>query len=49
MAIMTVHEIKSVFKLTLKQREGFVNVLFKMINSDLRSPSFSTLSKRLKH
>ncbi len=48
MAIMTVHEIRQVFKLPLRQCEGFVNALFKMMNIDLRSPSFSTLSKRLK-
>lgn len=45
---MTVHEIRQVFKLPLRQCEGFVNALFKMMNLDLRSPSFSTLSKRLK-
>jgi hypothetical protein len=48
MAIMTVHEIRQVFKLPLRQCEGFVNALFKMMSIDLRSPSFSTLSKRLK-
>jgi hypothetical protein len=48
MAIMTVHEIRQIFKLPLRQCEGFVNALFKMMNVDLRSPSFSTLSKRLK-
>ena len=48
MAIMTVHEIRQVFKLPLRQCEGFVNALFKMMKLDLRSPSFSTLSKRLK-
>ncbi len=48
MAIMTVHEIRQVFKLPLRQCEGFINALFKMMNIDLYSPSFSTLSKRLK-
>lgn len=48
MAIMTVHEIRQVFRLPLRQCEGFVNALFKMMHLDLRSPSFSTLSKRLK-
>lgn len=48
MAIMTVHEIRQVFRLPLRQCEGFVNALFKMMNVDLRSPSFSALSKRLK-
>jgi hypothetical protein len=48
MAIMTVHEIRQVFKLPLRQCEGFINAIFKMMNLDLHSPSFSTLSKRLK-
>ena len=48
MAIMTVHEIRQVFCLPLRQCKGFVNALFKIMNLDLRSPSFSTLSKRLK-
>jgi hypothetical protein len=48
MAIMTVHEIRQVFKLPLRQCEGFVNALFNIMNIDLRCPSFSTLSKRLK-
>ena len=48
MAIVTVHEIRQIFKLPLRQCEGFVNALFKMMNLNLRSPSFSTLSKRLK-
>lgn len=46
-AIMTVHEIRQVFRLPLRQCEGFVNALFNMMKLDLRSPSFSTLSKRL--
>src|ERR1700733_6397266 len=48
MAIMTVHEIRQVFKLPLRQCEGFINALFKMMNLELRSPSSSTMSKRLK-
>jgi len=48
MAIITVHEMRQIFKLPLRQYEGFVNALFKMMNLNLRSPSFSTLSKRLK-
>ena len=42
MAIMTVHEIRQVFRLPLRQCEGFVNALFKMMNVVLHSPSFST-------
>lgn len=48
MAILTVHEIRQVFKLPLRQCEGFVNSLFKLMKIDLQSPSFSVLSKRLK-
>lgn len=45
MAIMTVHEIRQVFKLPFRQCEGFVNAIFKMMNLNLHSPSFSTLFK----
>jgi Transposase DDE domain len=48
MAILTVHEIRQVFKLPLRQCEGFVNALFSLMKIDLRCPSFSTLSKRLR-
>jgi hypothetical protein len=48
MAIFTVHEIRQIFKLPLRQCEGFVNSLFKLMKIDLRSPSYSVLSKRLK-
>jgi hypothetical protein len=48
MTILTVHEIRQVFKLPLRQCEGFVNSLFKLMKINLRSPSYSVLSKRLK-
>jgi len=48
MAIFTVHEIRQVFKLPLRQSEGFINSLFKLMNIDLQCPSYSVLSKRLK-
>lgn len=48
MAIMTIHEIRQVFRLPLRQCEGFVNALFKLLNLELCCPSFSTLSKQLK-
>jgi len=47
MAILTVHEIRQVFKLPLRQCEGFVNSLFKLMHVDLHCPSYSVLSKRL--
>ena len=48
MAILTVHEIRQVFKLPLRQCEGLVNSLFKLMHVDLQCPSYSVLSKRLK-
>lgn len=48
MAILTVHEIRQVFKLPLRQCEGLVNSLFKLMNIDLQCPSYSVMSKRLK-
>lgn len=48
MAIQTVHEIRQVFRLPLRQCEGFVNGLFALMKINLTSPEFSTLSKRLK-
>ncbi len=48
MAILAVHEIRQVFKLPLRQCEGFVNSLFKLMNPNLHCPSYSVLSKRLK-
>ena len=48
LAILTVHEIRQVFKLPLRQCEGFINSLFAMMKIDLRCPSYSAMSKRLK-
>jgi hypothetical protein len=48
MAILTVHEIRQVFKLPLRQCEGLVNSLFRLMNTDLHCPSYSVMSKRLK-
>lgn len=48
MAILTVHEIRQVFKLPLRQCEGFINSLFKLMSIDLQCPSYSVMSKRLK-
>ena len=47
MAILTVHEIRQVLKLPLRQCEGFINSLFKLMNIDLQCPSYSVMSKRL--
>lgn len=48
MATLTVHEIRQVFKLPLRQCEGFVNSLFKLMNINLQCLSFSVMLKRLK-
>lgn len=48
MAILTAHKIRQIFKLPLRQCEGFINSLFKLLKVDLNCPSFSALSKRLK-
>ena len=46
-AIMTCHEIRQIYKLPLRQTEGFINSLFSLLNIPLTCPSFSTLSTRL--
>jgi hypothetical protein len=38
MAILTVHEIRQVFKLPLRQSEDFVNSLFKLMKIDYDHP-----------
>jgi hypothetical protein len=47
-AIMTCHEIRLVYRLPLRQCQGFINSLFKTQDLDIRCPDYSTLSKRLK-
>ena len=47
-AIITCHEIRQVFKLPLRQTQGFIDSLFKIMRLPLRCPDFSTLSKRLR-
>lgn len=46
-AIMTCHEIRQVYRLPLRQGEGFINSLFETMGLDIRCPNFSVLSKRL--
>ena len=48
LAITTCHEIRKVFRLPLRQTEGFINSLFRMKGLNIRCPSYSELSKRLK-
>ena len=46
-AILTCHEIRSVFKQALRQTEGFINSLFDAFGVALKCPDYSLLSKRL--
>jgi hypothetical protein len=46
-AIITCHEIRQVFRLPLRQTQGFIDSLFKIMGLLLDCPDFSTLSKRL--
>ena len=45
-AIITCHEIRQVYRLPLRQTEGFINSLFRIMNIPLVCPDFSCLSKR---
>ena len=48
LAIETILTLRFVFKLPLRQVEGFVNSLFSMMGLSLRSPDHTTLSRRNK-
>lgn len=48
LAIRACHEIRMVFKLPLRQTEGFINSLFEQAGLPLKCPDYSLLSKRLK-
>ena len=45
--IITCHEIRLVYKLPLRQCQGFINSLFQLMDIPLSCPDFSVLSKRL--
>ena len=47
-AIITCHEIRQVYRLPLRQTQGFINSLFRLMGLPLSCPNFSCLSKRLK-
>jgi len=47
-AIITCHELRQVYKLPLRQTQGFINSLFRIMGLDLQCPDYSLLSKRLK-
>lgn len=46
-AIITCHELRQVYRLPLRQTQGFIDSLFRRMKIKLRCPDFSTLSKRL--
>lgn len=46
-AIITCHEIRLVYKLPLRQCQGFIYSLFQLMDIPLSCPDFSVLSKRL--
>ena len=43
-AITTCHEIRQVYRLPLRQRQGFINSFFKIKNLPISSPDYSTLT-----
>ena len=46
-AIITCHEMRQVYKLPLRQSQGFIDSMFKIMGLPLCCPDFSTLNKRL--
>lgn len=46
-AVMVCHEIRQVYRLPLRQCEGFINSILALKQLPIRCPDFSTLSKRL--
>lgn len=47
-AIITCHEIRQVYRLPLRQCQGFVDSIFQILDIPLSCPDYSVLSKRLK-
>lgn len=47
-AIIVCHEIRQVYKLPLRQTQGFINSLFRLMGLPINCPDYTTLSKRLK-
>lgn len=46
-AIRTCYEIRLVYRLPLRQTQGFINSLFRQLRVDLSCPDYTVLSKRL--
>lgn len=47
-AIITCHEIRQVYRLPLRQCQGFIDSIFRILDIPLSCPDYSILSKRLK-
>jgi len=47
LAIIICHEVRQIFKLPLRQCQGFIDSIFSAKKSKLRCPDYSCLSKRL--
>jgi Transposase DDE domain len=45
--IIICHEIRQVYRLPLRQSEGFINSIFRMMGLNIKCPNYSVLSKRL--
>lgn len=46
-AITICHEVRQVYKLPLRQCQGFINSIFSMMQLPIQCPDYSSLSKRL--
>lgn len=46
-SIIICHEIRQVYRLPLRQSEGFINSIFRMMGLNIKCPNYSVLSKRL--
>lgn len=47
LSIIICHEIRQVYKLPLRQCEGFIDSIFNIMNLNILCPDYSCLSKRL--
>jgi len=47
LAIIICHEIRQVYKLPLRQCQGFINTIFEMMGLNILCPDYTCLSKRL--
>ncbi|WP_368321848.1 IS5 family transposase [Parabacteroides distasonis] len=46
-AIQVCHELRVIYKLPLRQAQGFIDALFEMVNLPLKCPHYTLLCKRL--